>query len=63
MCLAVPAEILEIKGEYAIADFGGAQMTIKVLLTPDVKKGDCVLVHAGFSIEKISKEMRERELF
>ncbi len=56
MCLAVPARIEKMKDDYALADFGGMKKDIKTVLTPGVKAGDYVLVHAGFSIEKINKK-------
>lgn len=59
MCIATPAKILEIKKDSALVDFGGVKKQIKITLTPDVKEKDYVLVHAGFSIEKINKELAE----
>lgn len=56
MCLAIPAEIKKIKGEYALVDFGGLKKDVKIVLTPEVKVGDYVLVHAGFSIQEMDKE-------
>jgi hydrogenase expression/formation protein HypC len=56
MCLAVPARIEKMKGEYALADFGGLLKDIKTVLTPGIKAGDYVLVHAGFSIETIKEK-------
>ena len=51
MCLAVPAKILEINGDKAIADFGGVRREIIVKLLTNVKVGDYVIVHTGFAIE------------
>ncbi len=62
MCLAISAKILKLKGEYATADFGGVRKDVNILLTPNVKPGDNVLVHAGFAIEKLSKELKEFEI-
>ncbi len=54
MCLAVPAEIIELKEGYvALIDAGGVRQEISVVLTDDAVPGDFVLVHAGFAIEKI----------
>jgi hydrogenase expression/formation protein HypC len=55
MCLAVPAKIKKIKGKSALASFGGIKKDIKIVLTPEARVGDYVLVHAGFSIQKINK--------
>ncbi|MEW5951813.1 MAG: HypC/HybG/HupF family hydrogenase formation chaperone [Elusimicrobia bacterium] len=60
MCLAVPAKIKEIKGHTATVDFGGTQREVSISLVPQVKKGEYVLVHAGFAIEILSqKEAKE----
>jgi hydrogenase expression/formation protein HypC len=54
MCLAVPAEIIELKeGCVAVIDAGGVRQEISVMLVDDAAPGDFVLVHAGFAIEKI----------
>jgi hydrogenase expression/formation protein HypC len=57
MCIAVPGKIIEVKQDSAVVDFGGVKKEIKTTLTPDVSINDYVLVHAGFSIEKINKEL------
>ena len=60
MCLAVPAKIVEIDGDYAKADFGGGVFRkIGIQMVPDIKKGEFCLVHAGFGVEKITKEYAE----
>jgi len=56
MCLAIPGKITSIKGNRATVDFDGIKKDINVFLTPDAKKGDYVIVHAGFAIQKISKQ-------
>ena len=50
MCLAVPAKIESIEGPKATVSVGGARTDVAVTLTPQVKVGDYVLVHAGFAI-------------
>jgi len=56
MCLGVPAKIKKIEGDFAIADFDGITRKISIQLVPDIKVNDFCLVHAGFAIEKISKD-------
>jgi hydrogenase expression/formation protein HypC len=55
MCLAVPAKILEITGDRAIADFGGVKREVMVNLLANVKVGDYVIVHTGFAIETLDE--------
>jgi len=56
MCLAVPAKILEITGDKAIADFGGVKREVMVNLLANVKVGDYVIVHTGFAIETLDEQ-------
>jgi hydrogenase expression/formation protein HypC len=53
MCLAVPAKIVELREDTAVADMHGNRVSISTILTPDVRLGDWVLVHAGFAIQKL----------
>ena len=59
MCLAVPAKIIKIEGDYATADFNGVKRKISIQLTPDIKVNEYCIVHAGFAIEKITKKYAE----
>lgn len=52
MCLAVPAKILSIDGTTARVDIEGTVKEANLVLLPDAKNGDYVLLHAGFAIEK-----------
>ena len=56
MCLAVPAKIKSIEKDMAVADFGGIARKISLGVMSGVKKGDYVLVHAGFAIGKVDKK-------
>jgi len=56
MCLAVPMEIVKIEGSTALAESKGVQTPVDITLTPDIKLGDKVLIHAGFIIEKLDPE-------
>lgn len=56
MCLAIPAQILEITRDRAIADFGGVKREIMVSLLESVKVGDYVIVHTGFAIETLDEQ-------
>ena len=59
MCLAIPGKVVEIKGRKAIIDYGGVMREADISLV-DAKKGDYVIVHAGFAIQVIDeKEAKE----
>lgn len=62
MCLAIPTRIVRIDGETAIGEVGGVQREISLVLTPEAKVGDYVIVHAGFAIQILDQEAaRETE--
>jgi hydrogenase expression/formation protein HypC len=56
MCLAVPAKIIELNGDDAIADCVGNHIQTKTTLVPEVKLGDFILIHAGFAITVLDEE-------
>ncbi len=65
MCLAVPAQVVEIvdeENQIAKVDIGGVRRNISVALLDDVKIGDWVLVHVGFAIQKVDEEEAERTI-
>jgi len=62
MCLAIPGKIVEIdkKKEHATVNYGEGTKRHANITLVDVKKGDYVLVHAGFAIQVLDeKEARE----
>ena len=62
MCLAIPAEVLEIKGNLAKVDFGqGVLQDVNVMLV-DARVGEYVLVHAGYAIQVIDRKAAEETL-
>ena len=62
MCLAVPALVLSIDGDYAQVDFGGASKKVCVTLLPGLEVGEFVIVHAGYAIEKMKPEEAKKTL-
>ncbi|OPY26843.1 MAG: hydrogenase assembly chaperone [Methanobacterium sp. PtaU1.Bin242] len=60
MCIAAPAQIVEINDNVATVDFGGVKQQAKLDLVEDVDVGRYVLVHSGYAIEVLSeKEAKE----
>ncbi|MEM2935085.1 MAG: HypC/HybG/HupF family hydrogenase formation chaperone [Candidatus Thermoplasmatota archaeon] len=55
MCLAIPAKIIEKKGNKAIVDYGGVKREVDISLV-GARKGDYVIVHAGFAIQIIDEK-------
>ncbi len=62
MCYAIPAKILEIDGGSAVVDYGGVRKKANVSLIASARKGDFVLIHAGFAIEKLTPTDAEESL-
>lgn len=65
MCIAIPAEVLEIKdGNIGVVDFGDLKQEVRLDLV-DVSVGEFVLVHVGFAIQRLSREegLETREIF
>ena len=62
MCLAIPALIQSTEGDIAQVDIGGISRPISILLTPDVKVGDYVLIHTGYAISILDQEEAQETL-
>ncbi len=58
MCLAYPGKVVSISGNTGIVDFGGGKKKARLDLVK-VRKGDYVIVHTGFAIEKVDKRNAE----
>lgn len=56
MCYAIPAKVIEIRGDMGIVDFGNGVRREVLLGLVDVKVGDYVLVHAGYAIKVLDEE-------
>jgi len=56
MCLAIPARIVELKGDSAVVDAMGNRWKAKTTLLPEAKLGSLVLIHAGFAISLVDEE-------
>jgi len=62
MCLAIPALVKSIEGQAAQVEIGGVGRRISIVLTPEAKVGDYVLLHTGYSINVIDAEEAEETL-
>lgn len=60
MCLAVPALLVECDEDQATADLHGNLVPVCTTLVPEARRGDWVLVHAGFAIQKLQAEEARR---
>lgn len=62
VCIAAPAQIVEIKDNVATVDFGGVRQQAKLDLVSDVDVGRYVLVHSGYAIEVLSDQEAQESL-
>ena len=56
MCLAFPAKVLKIDNELATVERAGVKREASLMLLPEAKVGDYVLIHAGFAMQIIDEE-------
>ncbi|MHA2135616.1 MAG: HypC/HybG/HupF family hydrogenase formation chaperone [Candidatus Thorarchaeota archaeon] len=62
MCLAVPARVESIDGDFAEVDFGGVRKRVCVTMLPGLEVGEYVIVHTGYAIEKMKPEEARKTL-
>ena len=62
MCLAIPLKLISVNGSDAVGEVGGIQREVSIMMTPDVKVGDYVIVHAGFAIQVLDQREAEENL-
>ncbi len=62
MCLAVPLYVRRVDGLMAEVEYGGVLRQVSLMLTPEAKVGDYVLVHTGFAISVIDEQEAQATL-
>jgi hydrogenase expression/formation protein HypC len=63
MCLALPARIVELRGDdLAVIDMGGVRKEISLGLVENAAIGDWVIVHVGYALQKLDPAEAERTL-
>jgi hydrogenase expression/formation protein HypC len=62
MCLAIPALIKSIDGSEAEVEIGGISRKASLMLTPEARVGDYVLLHTGYAINVIDPAEAEETL-
>ncbi|WP_126940886.1 HypC/HybG/HupF family hydrogenase formation chaperone [Veillonella sp. CNR 79/14] len=56
MCLAVPAQLVHINETIGTVELTGVQRECSLLLVPEAKIGDWLLVHAGCAVQIVDEE-------
>jgi len=62
MCLAIPAKVKSIEGVEAEVEVGGVSRKASIILTPEARVGDYVLLHTGYAINVIDEEEAQETL-
>ena len=62
MCLAVPAQVIEINEGVGLAELAGVVWEVSFMLLPNVRVGDYVLLHAGYALQKVDEAEAEETI-
>jgi hydrogenase expression/formation protein HypC len=63
MCLAIPAQVVELRdGDNALVDLAGVKKEISLSLVENVAVGDYVIVHVGYALNKLDPEEAAKTL-
>lgn len=62
MCLAIPVRVVSIEGDEAETEIAGVRRRVSIVLTPEVKVGDYVLLHTGYAIGVVDEDEAEETL-
>lgn len=62
MCLAIPVKLISVEKNIGWVEIGSTKRKVNLMLLPDVRIGDYILIHAGFAISKV-EEKEVEELF
>ena len=65
MCLAIPGRIERISGDDSLTrmghvNFGGIVKEASLAFVPETKRGDYVIVHAGFALSRVDEEEAQK---
>jgi len=63
MCLALPAQVVEISGnDLGVVNLGGVRKSVCLALIDDVAVGDYVIIHVGYALTKLDPEEAAKTL-
>ena len=55
MCLAIPARLFQIEGERGLVELAGVVREVSLMLLPEARVGDYVLLHAGYALQRLDE--------
>lgn len=57
MCLAIPAQVVELlDNDSAVVELGGVRKEISLALVDGVSVGDYVIVHVGYALSRLDPD-------
>ncbi len=62
MCLAIPMKLIKVEGDKGIVELSGVKKEVSLYLLDNVKKGDYLIIHAGFAIQKLDEKEAQETL-
>lgn len=63
MCLAMPAEVLQLLADQrAVVNLGGIRKEISTALVEDLQPGDFVIIHVGYALTKLDQLEAQKTL-
>lgn len=63
MCLAIPAQVVELRdNDNALVNLAGVKKEISLALVDGVVVGDYVIVHVGYALNRLDPEEAEKTL-
>jgi hydrogenase expression/formation protein HypC len=62
MCLAVPVQVMSVEGNEAEVEIGGVKRRVSIMLTPEARVGDYVLLHTGYAINIVDEAEAQETL-
>lgn len=63
MCLAIPVQIIAIDEQgLATVSLSGVERRVSLVMTPEAKVGDYVLVHTGFALNVLDEQEAQATL-
>lgn len=63
MCLAIPAQVTNLKTpERAIVNIGGIEREVSTVLLENVQVGDYVIIHVGYALTKLDQADAQKTL-
>jgi len=55
VCLAIPARLFQVEGERGLVELAGVVREVSLMLLPEARVGDYLLIHAGYALQRLDE--------